>query len=56
MDTEVTMRVLLFLIAALALNAVHAAGLPFAVDSLSKAQSAAKQAGKHVLVFYTSEN
>ena len=50
------MRVVLLLIAALALNAAHAAGLPFAVDSLQKAQSAARQDGKHVLVFYTSEN
>jgi hypothetical protein len=33
----------------------HGYGLPWAVDSLPKAQSQAKQgAGKHVLVFYTS--
>jgi hypothetical protein len=51
------MRRLLFLIAALALNSAHAAGLPFAVESLQKAQTIAKQDGaKHVLVFYTSEN
>ena len=34
----------------------HAAGLPFAVDSLQEAQDVARQDGsKHVLVFYTSE-
>jgi len=33
----------------------QAYGLPWAVDSLPKAQAQAKQgAGKHVLVFYTS--
>jgi hypothetical protein len=33
----------------------HGYGLPYAVDSLQKAQSQAKQgASKHVLVFYTS--
>ena len=52
------MRSLVFLIAALALSAAaQAAGLPFAVDSFQKARSLAKQdGGKHVLVFYTSEN
>jgi len=35
----------------------QAAGLPFAVESLSKARQIAQQDGKkHVLVFYTSEN
>jgi hypothetical protein len=35
----------------------HAAGLPFAVESLKTAQEAAsKNPSKHVLVFYTSEN
>lgn len=33
----------------------HGYGLPFAVDSLEKAQAQAKQnASRHVLVFYTS--
>jgi hypothetical protein len=33
----------------------HGYGLPFAVDSLEKARSQAKQnASRHVLVFYTS--
>ena len=51
------MRVLIFLIATLVLSAaLQAAGLPFAVESLQKGQSVAKQSGKHVLVFYTSEN
>ena len=35
----------------------QAAGLPFAVDSLKKAQEvSSKDPSKHVLVFYTSEN
>lgn len=35
----------------------QAAGLPFAVESLQKAQQISKQDGtKHVLVFYTGEN
>jgi hypothetical protein len=35
----------------------QAAGLPFAVDSLKKAQAvSAQDPSKHVLVFYTSEN
>ena len=49
----------LILLAALCLfaAAVQAKGVPFAVESLDKAQSLAKQsAQKHVLVFYTSEN
>ena len=52
------MKHFLLLLAALFLGtAAHAAGLPFAVESLQKAQSLARQDGaKHVLVFYTSEN
>jgi len=52
------MRRFVFLIVALALGAAaQAAGLPFAVESLQKAQALAGQDGsKHVLVFYTSEN
>jgi hypothetical protein len=40
----------------LALNTLaHAAGLTYAVESLEKAQSLAKQnTARHVLVFYTS--
>jgi hypothetical protein len=40
----------------LALSALaHAAGLSYAVESLEKAQSLAKQnTARHVLVFYTS--
>jgi hypothetical protein len=35
----------------------QAAGLPFAVESLKKAQEvSSKDASRHVLVFYTSEN
>jgi hypothetical protein len=35
----------------------HGYGLPYAVDSLEKAQAQAKQnASRHVLVFYTSPN
>ena len=35
----------------------QAAGLPFAVESLKKAQEvSSKDPSKHVLVFYTSEN
>ena len=41
----------------LAAAAAHAKGLPYALESLQKAQQIAKQdASKHVLVFYTSEN
>lgn len=52
------MRSFVFLLAAFAISAAaHAGGLPFAVDSFQKAQALAKQdSGKHVLVFYTSEN
>lgn len=40
----------------LALNGIaHGYGLPYAVDSLQKAQAQAKQnTSRHVLVFYTS--
>ena len=35
----------------------QAKGLPYAVESLQKAQALSKQTGsKHVLVFYSSEN
>ena len=35
----------------------HAKGVPFAVSSLEQAETAArKDAGKHVLVFFTHEN
>ena len=35
----------------------QAAGLPFAVESLKKAQEvSSKDPSRHVLVFYTSEN
>ena len=52
------MKRFVFLIAALAFGAAaHAGGLPFAVDSFQKAQALARQdSGKHVLVFYTSDN
>ena len=34
----------------------HAKGVPFAVKSLEQAEKIARQdAGKHVLIFYTSE-
>ncbi|MGQ0749962.1 MAG: hypothetical protein ACT4PS_05450 [Betaproteobacteria bacterium] len=33
----------------------QAKGVPYAVDSLQKAQTTAKQGARHVLVFYTSE-
>ena len=37
-------------------NFAHAWGLPYAVDTLEKAQSIAKKdSAKHLLVFYTSE-
>ncbi len=36
-------------------NFAHGYGLPYAVDSLEKAQAQAKQnTSRHVLVFYTS--
>ena len=51
------MKLVVLLIAALVLSATaQAAGLPFAVESLQKAQALAKEdSSKHVLVFYTSE-
>ena len=50
-------RVILFLAAMAMAGLVQAAGLPFAVESLEKARTLAKQdVSKHVLVFYTSEN
>ena len=33
----------------------QAKGVPYAVDSLPKAQAVAKEGARHVLVFYTSE-
>ena len=51
--TRCTLVIALFLAAA----AAQAKGLPYALESLQKAQQIAKQdASKHVLVFYTSEN
>ena len=52
------MKHVVLMIATLVLSAaVHAGGLPFAVESFQKAQALAKQdSQKHVLVFYTSEN
>ncbi len=47
------------LLAALCLASacVQAKGVPFAVESLQKAQQMAKQdTARHVLVFYSSEN
>ena len=36
---------------------VQASGLPYRVESLTKAQAlSAKDSSKHVLIFYTSEN
>ena len=50
-------RYALLIALCLAAAAANAKGLPYAVDSLQKAQQVAKQdAGKHVLVFYSSEN
>ena len=35
----------------------HAGGLPYAVESLKKAQELSRQdSSRHVMVFYTSEN
>jgi hypothetical protein len=47
-----------FLVAMVLASAwAQAAGLPFAVESLKKAQEAStKDPSKHVLVFYTGEN
>ena len=50
------MQRIVLLITALAFSAVtHAAGLPFAVESLAKAKELTKaDGGKHLLIFYTS--
>ena len=41
----------------LAAAGAQAKGVPYAVESLQKAQQVSKQdSSKHVLVFYTSEN
>jgi hypothetical protein len=50
------MRRLIFLAAILATALSHAGGLPYAVESLKKAQELSGKDAKHVLVFYTSEN
>ena len=52
------MKHLLSVLALLVVSAgAHAAGLPFAVDSLAKAQDVTKaDATKHVLIFYSSAN
>jgi hypothetical protein len=50
-------RFALLIVLLLASVWAQAAGLPFAVESLKKAQElSSKDASKHVLVFYTSEN
>ena len=50
-------RFVLLVATLLATTWAQAAGLPFAVESLQKAKEASsKDAAKHVLVFYTSEN
>ena len=50
-------RYALLIALCLASAVANAKGLPYAVDSLQKAQQAAKQdSSKHVLVFYSSEN
>jgi hypothetical protein len=58
LQKEATMKRFVLLVAMLfAGAAAHAAGLPYAVESLEKAQALAQQdRTKHVLVFYTSEN
>lgn len=52
------MRRFALLVATLFVSALaQAGGLPYAVESLKKAQELSKLDGsKHVLVFYTSEN
>lgn len=52
------MKRILLLIATVAFSAIaQAGGLPYAVESFSKAQAISKEdAARHVLVFYTSEN
>jgi hypothetical protein len=50
-------RIALFVALLLASAWAQAAGLPFAVESFQKAKEASsKDASKHVLIFYTSEN
>jgi hypothetical protein len=50
-------RFALFVALCLAAAAGYAKGVPFALESLEKAQQVSRQdASKHVLVFYTSEN
>jgi hypothetical protein len=52
------MKRMLFVAALWAFAALaHAKGVPFAVESLEKAQQIARQdSAKHVLVFFTSES
>ena len=51
------MKLLLALLLSFGLGAANAAGLPFAVNSLDKAQAMVKQErGRHVLIFYSSPN
>jgi hypothetical protein len=50
-------RFVLLVAICLASALAQAGGLPYAVESLKKAQDlSAKNGAKHVLVFYTSEN
>jgi hypothetical protein len=50
-------RLALFAALCLASALAQAKGVPFALESLQKAQQVSKHdASKHVLVFYTSEN
>jgi hypothetical protein len=50
-------RYLLAFVLCLLAGVAQAKGVPFAVKSLSDAQTLARQSGgKHVLVFFTSEN
>lgn len=58
LQKECCMRRFALLVALLLTSVwVQAAGLPFAVESLKKAQEvSSKDPSKHVLVFYTSEN
>ena len=50
-------RFALFVALCLAAAVAYAKGVPYAVESLEKAQHVSRRdASKHVLVFYTSEN
>ncbi len=50
-------RIILLVALCLASLGVQAKGVPFAMESFQKAQQAVKRdASRHVLVFYTSEN